>query len=193
MSHFRQRVVLIHKLRQLRRAKKLFYRCCNRFGVDQVLRHKAFRLSHRQTLFNRTLNTNQTYTELVLCHFTHRTNTTVTQVIDIIHNAFTIANVDEGFQYVNDVVVRKSAFTGIRFTLQTTVELHPAYARQVVTLLSEKQVLEQSFCRLFCRWLARTHHTVNLYQRFQLASSRINTQGVGNEGTAIQFVGVESF
>src|SRR5690606_6011279 len=63
-----KRVVLVHKLRQLAGAKKLFYGCGNGLGVNQILWHQPFAFRHRKALFNRTLNPYQTDTELVFCH-----------------------------------------------------------------------------------------------------------------------------
>ena len=85
MRHLREWVHLIHKLRELARAEELFDCSRDRLGVDQLLRHQAIRLCQIQTLFHCTLNTHQTDTELVLGHLTDATDTTVTEVINIIH------------------------------------------------------------------------------------------------------------
>ena len=89
-----ERVVLVHELRELAGTEELFHRRSHWLGVDQVLRHQAFAFSHRQTLFDRTLNTHQTNAELVLGHFAYAANTTVTQVVDVIDDAFTVTDVD---------------------------------------------------------------------------------------------------
>ena len=92
------------------------------------MRHQAFAFRHRKTLFNRTLNTNQTYTELILGHLTDRTDTTVAEVIDIINNAFTVADINETLKNRDDIFfVQRSAARDV-FTAEATVELHAAYA-----------------------------------------------------------------
>ncbi len=128
MSDLGQRVVLVHELRELAGTEELFHRGCYRLGVDQVLRHQAFAFCHRQTFLDRTLNTYEANTELVLSHLADATYATVTEVVDVIDDAFTVANVDQSFQYGNDVVLAQHARTFDLGTTDTTVELHPTYS-----------------------------------------------------------------
>ena len=211
-----QRVVLIHKLGQLGRAKELFHGSRHRLGVDQVLGHQAFGFCQAQTLLDRTLHTHQTHTELVFGHFTHGTHTTVAQVIDIIHHTVTVADVDQGAQHLDDVggffthlgkvllafligtgaevaTVIEDTGTGFVFATETTVELHTPHTGQVVTLVGEEQVLEQVFRRFLGGRLARTHHAVDLDQCLQGSPGRVSTQGVGHERAVVQVVGVQGF
>ena len=90
--------------------------------------HQAFTFRHRETLFNRTLNTNQTYTELVLGHLTDGADTTVAEVIDIINNAFTVTNINQTLKNRDDIFFVQRAAARYFLTTQTTVELHAAYA-----------------------------------------------------------------
>ncbi len=170
MRYFRQWVVLIHKLRELARAKELFNGRRNRLGVNHLLRHQAFGLGLSQTLFHCALDTNQTDAKCIFGHLANTTDTAVTQMIDIIHRAKAIANINQGTQDVEDVLVTQYARTGRVFTTYTAVELHPTHGRQIVAICIEEQVVKQVLGCLF-RWrLARAHHAVNLYQRFQACS-----------------------
>ena len=216
MGDLGQRVVLIHKLGQLGRAKELFHCGCHRLGIDQILRHQAFRFGKAQAFFDRTLNTHQPYTELVFGHFTHRTYATVTQMVDIIHHPVTVTDIHQGSQYFNDVgglpthllevlfaffirarakvaTVIEDTWTRFIFTTKTTVELHPAHCGQVIPLISEEQVFEQVFGGFFRRRLTRAHHSVNLDQRLQRRTGRIGTKGVCHERPVIQVVCIECF
>ena len=193
MGHLGERVVLVHKLRQLAGAEELFHRRRNRLGVDQVLRHQAFAFRHGKTLFHRTLDTHQTDAELVLGHFAHAANTTVTQVIDIVHVAEAVTDIDQLTQHIEDVLAIQHAGAGVAFTTQATIELHPTNARQVVAVFGEEQVMEQRLGSLFGGRLAGAHHAINLDQRFQLRAGGIQLQSVGNERTAVEVVGVEGF
>ena len=86
MRDLGQRVRLVHELRQLRRSEELPHRGDHGFGVDQVVRHSGDHfLIHRHLLFNGPLHADQADPELVLEQFTNRTNTAVSQMIDIIH------------------------------------------------------------------------------------------------------------
>src|SRR5690606_38441210 len=68
VGDFRQRVVLVHELRQLTRTEELLHRRRNRLGVDQILRHQAFAFSHRQTVFDCALYTHKADAKLVFRH-----------------------------------------------------------------------------------------------------------------------------
>ena len=57
VGDLRQRVVLVHELRQLAGTEELLHSRSHRLGIDQVLRHQAFAFGHRQTFLDRTLNT----------------------------------------------------------------------------------------------------------------------------------------
>ena len=72
------------------------------------------------------------------------------------------------------------------------VELHAADGRQVVALGVEEQVLEQVLGGFLGRRLARTHHAVDLDQRFEARRRRIDVQRVRDERTAIEIVHVQS-
>ena len=104
MSDLRQRIILVHKLRQLAGTKELLHRRRDWLGINEVLRHEAFALSHRETLFNSTLYPNETDSELILSHFANRSNAAVTQMINIIHHAFTISNADQRAHHIDDIV-----------------------------------------------------------------------------------------
>ena len=186
-----KRVVLVHELRELAGTEELFHRRSHWLGVDQVLRHQAFAFGHRQTLFDRTLNTYQANAELVLGHFAYAANTTVTQVVDVIDDAFAVTDVDQGLQYRDDVFLAQHARTFDLGTTDTTVELHPADRRQVIALRAEEQVVEQGLGSVFGWWLARTHHAIDLDQRFQLVAGGVDLQGVGDERAAVDVVGVQ--
>ena len=186
-----QRVVLVHELGQLARTEELFHRRSHWLGVDQVLRHQAFAFSHRQTLFDRTLNTYQANAELVFSHFAYTANTTVTQVVDVIDDAFTVTDVDQSLQHGNDVFFAQHARTFDLGTTDTTVELHPADRRQVIALRAEEQVVEQSLGSVFGWRLAWTHHAIDFDQRFQLVAGGVDLQCVGDERTAVDIVGVQ--
>src|SRR5690606_778899 len=193
VGDLRQRVVLVHELGQLAGAEELLHCRRNRLGVDQVLRHQAFAFGHGQTLFHRTLDADQTDTELVLGHFAHGADTTVTQVVDVVDHALAVADIHQGLEDLDDVFLAQHTRAFDLFTTDAAVELHAAHCGQVVAVTAEEQVVEQGFCGILGRRLAGTHHAVDLDQRFKLSGRRVDTQGIGDERTAVDIVGVQSF
>ena len=92
---FRQRVVLVHELRQLRGAEELLDRGGHRLGVDQFLRGQAFALGERQALLDGALDADQADAEHVLGHFADRTHAAVAQVVDVVDGAATVADLGQ--------------------------------------------------------------------------------------------------
>ena len=88
-----KRIVLVHELRQLAGTEKLFHRSRDWLGVDQVLRHQPFTLSHGESLFDGALNAHQTHAELVLGHLTHRADASVSEVVNVVYDALAIADI----------------------------------------------------------------------------------------------------
>jgi len=103
VGDFRQRVVLIHELRQLRGPEELLHRGGNRLGVDQLLRGEAFRLGQRQALLHSALDAHQTDAEHIFGHFTDRAHATIAKMIDIVHGAAAIADFAQHFEHIEDV------------------------------------------------------------------------------------------
>ena len=193
VRNLRQRVVLVHKLRQLAGAEELFHCRRNRFGVDHVLRHQGIQIAQRQTLFHRTLNTHQANAELVFRHFAYGTDTTVAEVVDIIDFAFTVTDINELLHHVNDVVFAQDTGTFNFIAQQRTVELHTTNRRQVIAVFGEEQVLKQAFSRFTSRRLTRAHHAVDFYQRAQTIVGRVDAYRFRNVRAVIQIVGEQRF
>src|SRR5690606_11362411 len=96
----------------------------NRLRVNHILRHQGIQIAQRQTLFHRTLYTYQANAELVFRHFAYGTDTTVAEVVDIVHFAFTVTDIDELLHHFNDVVFAQDTGTFDLVAQQRTVELH---------------------------------------------------------------------
>ena len=210
VRHFRQRVVLIHELGQLRGAEELLDGRGDRLGVDQLLRGQAFGFGHRQAFLDRALDADQAHAEHVLGHFADRTHATVAQVVDVIDHAATVADLGQDLDHVQDVgavavlgdqalgffvvalaevlAVVQDRFAGDFLAADTTVELHAADRGQVVALEGEEQVVEQVLRGVLGRRLARTHHAVDLDQGLELGLGRVDAQGVGQVRATIQIV-----
>ena len=193
VRNLRQRVVLVHKLRQLAGAKELFHCRRNRLGVDHILRHQGIQIAQRQTLFHRTLYADQANAELVFRHFANGTDTTVAEVVDIIDFAFTVTDIDELLHHFDDVFFAQDTGTFDFVAQQRTVELHTTYRGQIVAVFGEEQVLEQAFSRFTSRRLTWAHHAVDFYQRAQTVVGRVDAYSLRDVRTVIQIVGEQRF
>ena len=80
----RQRVVLVHELRQLRSSEELLDRGNDRADVDQGLRRDRLDVLSRHPLAHHALHAGQAHADLVLNQLADRTQTTVTEVVDVV-------------------------------------------------------------------------------------------------------------
>ena len=167
MCHLGKRIVLIHKLRELAGAEKLFDGRRDRLGVDQILRHQAFTLRHGEPLFDGTLDAHQPYTELIFSHFADGPDAPVAKVINVVHYALAVADTDQSANNIDNVFLVEGRGTDLVLSAQPSVELHSAHGREIVSLGREKQILEEVFRRLFSGRLSRSHHAVDLNECLQ--------------------------
>ena len=97
MRDLGQWIGLVHELRKLRSAKKLFQRRRNWLAVDQVMRHQRLLLGLPQTLLDGLLNPCKSCAVLVFSQFADATNAAIAQVVDVIDLTTTIAQVNQNF------------------------------------------------------------------------------------------------
>ncbi len=103
MGQFSQRIGLIHELGQLAGPKEFLYCCCNRTNIYKSLGRRRINILDGHPLTNHPFHTGKTYTELVLEEFSHRAETSVPQVIDIINTPYTMIQVENVADGGNDV------------------------------------------------------------------------------------------
>ncbi len=134
-------------------------------------------------------------------------------MIDVVHGAVTVLDVDQHLQHVEDVrclallfhqplgllflalaeelVVIQHAWAKDFLATHAAVELHAADAGQVVAVKGKEQVEEQVLRRILGRRLARAHHAIDFHQRLQRRLGVVDTQGVRNISAAIEVVHVQ--
>src|SRR6202043_2653444 len=192
MRNFRQRIVLVHELRKLRGPEEFFHRGRHRLRVDHLLGHDGLALRDRQALLDGALDADQTDAERVLGHFAHAAYAAIAQMVDVVHVAIAVADVDQGLHDLDDVFLAENSRPRDFLAAHAAVELHAADRRQIVALAVEEQVLEQVLGGVLGRRLAGTHHAIDLDQRLEARLGGIDAQGIRNIRTAVQIVDVQS-
>ncbi|CDE13732.1 putative uncharacterized protein [Ruminococcus sp. CAG:330] len=101
-----QRIVLIHELGQRRRAEEFLDGGSHRTDVDQCCRCDVLCILrlNGHALTDDTLHTGETDAELVLEQLAHRTDTAVAQMVDVVHVAHAIAQVQEVADGGEDII-----------------------------------------------------------------------------------------
>ena len=92
----RERVGLVHELRELRGAEELADRGHDRLGVDQVVRHgRRHLLIHAHLFLDGALHADEADAELVLHQLADRAHAAVAKVIDVVDHADVLAQLEQ--------------------------------------------------------------------------------------------------
>ena len=191
VGDLRQRVGLIHELRQLRGTEELAHGRGRRLCVDEVLRHDGVDLDRRHALLDRPLHPQETDAVLVLHQLADRTDATVAEIVDVVDFALAVAQVHESTDDREDVLAAQRANRILGVYVETHVHLHTADGRKVVALRIEEQRLEHRLGGLHRRRLARPHDAVDVEQRILPALVLVDGQRVADVSADIDVVDVE--
>src|SRR6266568_4125492 len=180
----RQRVGLIHELRQLRRTEEFADRCHYRLGVHQVVRHRrGHLLVHAHLLLDGAFHADEADTELVLHQLAHRAYATVAKVIDVVHRTDVLAQLQQVTDRCVEIVrlQRANLAIGCVFVVkQLDIELQPAHSREIVLAGIEEHAMEQRRRRIQRRRIAWTQFAVDFDQRFLRSFHGITAQRACN-------------
>ena len=103
VGDFRQRVRLVHELRELRRAEELAHRGRHRLRVDQVVRHDRVDIDRGHALLDRALHAQQADAELVLHQLADRTHAAIAEIVDVVDFAAAVAQIRQRLEDREDV------------------------------------------------------------------------------------------
>ena len=148
MGDFRQRVGLVHELRQLRGTEEFANGSSCRLRVDQVLRHDRVDFDRRHAFLDGALHAEQTETVLVFHQFADRTHTAVAEIVDVVDFAPAVAQIDQHLDHGQDVFLAQDANGVFRIEIEAHVHLDAANGRKIITLAVEEQRLEHGFGRV---------------------------------------------
>src|SRR5678815_1584316 len=186
----RQRIRLVHELRQLARAEELTHRGRHRLGVDEIARHRRLHfLVDRHLLLDGALHALETDAELVFQELTDRAHASITKVIDVVR--LVLRRVLAHLQDVrNDFVEicrrEKRIVDAVALRLaHLDVELQSSDAREVKLSRIEEHRFEQAIRSLYGRRVARTHLAINLEQRIDRLGDDVFLQGQREHGSDV--------
>ena len=191
VGDLRQRIGLIHELRELRGAEELAHRRGRRLGVDQVLRHDGVDIDRRHALLDRALHAQQADAVLVLHQFADRAHPAVAEIVDVVDLALAVAQVDQGLDDRKDVLLAQHAMRVGRIEVEAHVHLDAADRGEIVALAVEEQRAEHGLRRFHGRRLARAHDAVDVEQRVLARHVLVDAERVADIGADIDVVDVE--
>ena len=185
MRDFSQRVLLIHELAQRVGSEITIDDRRDRLRVNQVGRSEDFVVTNIHSLTHGAGHTSQTNTELVEQLLTYRTNTTVGQVVDIIHLGVGVNQHDEVLDDLNDILLGQDASVLRNGHIELTVDTITSYITEVITFLREEEVLNHLTRRcIICR-LCVSQLTIDIENSLFLRLGRVFLQGVEDDSEII--------
>ncbi len=187
-----ERVGLIHELRELRGAEELAHRGRRGLGVDQILRHHSVDVDRRHALLDGALHAQQAQPILVLHQFADRSDAAIAEMVDVVDFAAAVAQIDERLHHGENILAAQRAHRVRRVEVEAHVHLHAADGREVVALRVEEQRMEHRFRRVHRRRLARSHHAIDVEQRFFAAGVLVDRKRVADIRTDVDVVDVEN-
>ena len=187
----RQRIGLVHELRQLRGAEELAHGGSRRLGVDQVLRHHGVDIDRRHALLDGALHAQQADAILIFHQLADRAHPAIAEMVDVVDLALAVAQTDQRLDHREDVVLAQDAHGVVDGEVETHVHLDAADRGQVVALRIEEQRLEHVLRRVDRRRLARTHDAIDVEQRFLARHVLVDRERVADIGADIDVVDVE--
>ena len=174
MRNLRQRIGLVHELRELRGAEELADGGHDRLGVDEVVRHRGVQfLIHAHFFFNRTFHAHQADAELVF------------------HQLAQLEQVADGRV---EVIGRQGAvieLRGVLIFVELDVELQAAHPRKVVLARIEEHAFEEGGRGVERGRIARTQLAVDLDQRLFRLVHRVALERVRYDIAHVVAVGEE--
>ena len=168
----RERVRLVHELRELRAAEVLLHHRGDGLRVDEVVRHERVDLlRHAHALLDGALHADETDAVLVLHQLADRADAAVAEVVDVVDRAAAVLQLDEVTNRLEDVLrrehlsVERGALLLGEIAVELVVQLEAADLREVVALGVEEQVVEERLRRLERRRITRAQAPVDLHDR----------------------------
>jgi len=193
VGHFRQRVGLVHELRQLRRAEEFTHRSHGRLGVDQVVRHDGRHVDAAHAFLDRALHAQQADAVLVFQQFADRTDAAVAEVVDVVDFALAVLQVHQFLDHGEDVLGAQGGDGVFGVQAQAHVQLDAAHGRQVIAVRIEEQAFEQGFGGFARRRFAGAHDAVDIGQGVVAVRGLVGLQGVADPRTGRDVVNVQQF
>ncbi len=187
----RQRVGLVHELRELRGAEELAHGSGRRLGVDQILRHHRVDIDRRHALLDRALHPQQPDAVLVLHQLADRAHPAIAEVVDVVDLALAIAQIDQRADHREDVLLAQRAHGVLGGKIEPHVHLHAADRGKIIALGIEEQRVEHGLCGVDRRRLTGTHDAIDVEQRVLARHVLVDRQRVADVGADIDVIDVQ--
>ena len=167
VGDLRQRIGLVHELRELAASEKFANRRHHGFRIDQVVRHgRGHFLVDRHFFLDRAFHPHQTDPELILEELPDGPHAAIAQMIDVVHGADVLGKLQRILDDLVEVLRLKRAMFQRRVEAELYVELQPSHLGKIVLARVIEHPLEESRRRLNGGRVPRTLLSIDLDKRF---------------------------
>jgi hypothetical protein len=184
----RQRIRLVHELRELRGPEELLDDRGHRFVVDELLRHQRLDVLQAHALLDGALHPHQADAVLVLDELAHGAHPAVAEVVDVVDLTVAVLELDQVLHDLEDVLPAERALVERCVQLELVVELEAPDPRQIVPLGIEEEVVEEGRRGLRRGWISRTEPAVDLEDRLLRVRDLVLEQRVPQRGADVRVV-----
>ena len=175
VRQFRERVDLVHELRELAAREEVADHRRQSLRIDELLRgdrvHALVIEGH--ALAHQALGAGEAHTALVGEEFAHGADAAGTEVVDVVDDAVALAELDEILGGLDDVLGIQDTGLEVGLEAELLVDLVAADAAEIVALRIEEEALEEGLGVGGGRRLAGTEALVDFLERLLLVAGRV--------------------
>src|SRR5579885_3292694 len=182
----RGETALVRDLAELRRGEEFADGGHHGLGVDQVVRHGGGHfLIHAHLFLDGALHADQADAELVFEQFADGANAAVSEVVDVVHHADVLAQLEEILDGGDEIRRIEGAIVERRIEPHLDVELEAANAAEIVLARIEEHAAEQIGGGFEGRRIARTQLAVDFDQGFLGGADGVLVERTGEDHTDV--------
>ena len=173
MRELRERIGLVHDLRELAAAEEILDRRRDRLRIDERARRHVLLIANRHALLHRAAQLEEAFAELVGRQLVDGAHAAVAEVVDVVDVALAGPQLDDVADGVKVIEAPKRHLRFRDVLLELAIDAETADLAEAITVGVLELLLEQ-LLRLFeLRRVARTKALVDLEQRFLVRVGRI--------------------
>ena len=182
VRNFTEGVRLVKELRQLRRTKERIDNTRQGTSINQVNWCENLIVTDVHTLTNSPRHTRQTNAKLGIQLLTYRAHTAISQVVNIVNLCTVINQTHDVLNDSDNIIFGQNQSCHINIRFQLTIDFVTTYFTQVVTLIREEQLVDNTTSRFIIWWVSATQLTINIIHRFNFRRRRVFLQRVVYNG-----------
>ena len=182
VRHFRQRVRLVHELRELVRSEEAVDDRTQGLGINQIGRCKDLVVTHIHALADGTRHTRQSHTELAVQLLPYRSDAAVRQVVNVIDVRVRVHQIQEVLDDEQDVILGQRSVLNVFLNVQFAVDTESSHLTQIVALLREEQLINHPTRCVQIWWLSIAKLAVDVLHSFFLRVGAVLLERVVDDG-----------